>query len=101
MDSVGIGSAPDAANYASGGVPDTGANTLGHIAQARTGGLTLPNLDALGLGAALRLASGIEAPGLGVQPTGLWGVAVPEAAGKDTPSGHWDLAGVPSKTALQ
>ena len=101
MDSVGIGSAPDAANYASGGVPDTGANTLGHIAQARTGGLTLPNLDALGLGAALRLASGIEAPGLGVQPSGLWGVAVPEAAGKDTPSGHWDLAGVPSKTALQ
>ncbi|WP_135506259.1 phosphopentomutase [Roseovarius aestuariivivens] len=95
MDSVGIGAAPDAANYSSGGVADTAANTLGHIAQAQDGGLHLPNLDALGLGAALRQASGQTAPGLAARPGGLWGVAVPQAAGKDTPSGHLDLAGAP------
>jgi phosphopentomutase len=101
MDSVGIGGAPDAGDFVSGGVPDTGANTLAHIAQARAGGLHLPNLDTLGLGAALRLASGQVVPGLGTRPTGLWGAAIPKSAGKDTPSGHWDLAGVPLRRALR
>lgn len=99
MDSVGIGGAPDAARFASGGVPDTGANTLGHIAEwcARErpeGPLRLPVLDRLGLGAALRLASGLEAPGFGAAPEGLWGAATERGPGKDTPSGHWELAGL-------
>ena len=49
----------------------------------------------MGLGAALRLASGEEAPGLGARPQGLWGAATEVSRGKDTPSGHWELAGVP------
>ncbi|MDF3607381.1 phosphopentomutase [Paracoccus sp. DMF-8] len=103
MDSAGIGGAPDAAQYFNDGRPDTGANTIGHIAMAR--GLDMPNLDRLGLGAAIRLASGLEAPGLGQppqgqnpqgqNPQGLWGAAVEVSRGKDTPSGHWELAGVP------
>ena len=55
----------------------------------------MPVLDGLGLGAALRLASGMDGPGLGAEPTGLWGAATEISAGKDTPSGHWEIAGVP------
>lgn len=104
MDSVGIGGAPDADLFFNGTKPDTGANTLGHIAQARAEGradhgrqgpLNLLNLDRLGLGAALQLASGMTAPGLGAKPQGLWGAATEQSNGKDTPSGHWELAGVP------
>lgn len=95
MDSVGIGGAPDAAQFFNGDRPDTGANTIAHIARATPGGLHLPTLDALGLGAALRLASGATAPGLSVRPTGLWGCATEVSPGKDTPTGHWELAGVP------
>ncbi|GGH32596.1 phosphopentomutase [Cribrihabitans marinus] len=104
MDSVGIGGAPDADRYFNDDVPDTGANTVAHIAQAcaegraedgRSGPLHLPNLDALGLGAAVRLASGAETPGLEAAPEGLWGCAREVSAGKDTPSGHWELAGLP------
>jgi phosphopentomutase len=104
MDSVGIGGAPDADSFFNNGRPDTGANTLGHIADAcaegradegRSGPLHLPNLDALGLGAALNLASGHAGPGLGATPTGLWGAATEVSRGKDTPSGHWEIAGVP------
>jgi phosphopentomutase len=104
MDSLGIGGAPDADRFFNGKTPDTGANTLAHIAQAcargkaedgRSGPLHLPNLDGLGLGAAVRLASGDDAPGLGAEPTGTWGAATEISPGKDTPSGHWELAGVP------
>ncbi len=104
MDSAGIGGAPDADQYFNGEVPDTGANTLGHIAEQVCSNklanslqreLALPNLDALGLGAAIRLASGLEVPGLGTEPQGLWGAATEVSKGKDTPSGHWELAGVP------
>ncbi len=104
MDSVGIGGAPDADSFFNDGRPDTGANTLGHIADAcaegradegRKGPLAMPNLDALGLGAALKLASGHDGPGLGATPTGLWGAATEVSRGKDTPSGHWEIAGVP------
>ena len=93
MDSVGCGGAPDAAEFG-----DEGANTLAHIAQARarTGApLRLPNLDRMGLGAAVRLASGAETPGLEAEPLGLWGAATEVSKGKDTPSGHWELLGVP------
>ncbi len=98
IDSVGIGGAPDAANFYNGEVPDTGANTVGHIAQARAKvgqPLHLPTLDALGLGAAVTLASGMVAPNLNAVPTGAWGAATEVSDGKDTPSGHWELAGVP------
>jgi phosphopentomutase len=104
MDSVGCGGAPDAASFFNGEVPDTGANTLGHIAEAcaagraeegRSGPLHMPVLDALGLGAAIRLASGVQAPGFGATPQGRWGAATEVSNGKDTPSGHWELAGVP------
>ena len=99
LDSVGIGGAPDAAAFG-----DAGSNTLAHIArecaagraeQGRSGPLRMPVLDALGLGAAVRLASGAEAPGLGGTPQGMWGAATEVSRGKDTPSGHWELAGVP------
>lgn len=99
MDSVGCGGAPDAGVFG-----DTGANTLAHIAQAcaagraedgRSGLLRMPVLDALGLGAAVQLASGAATPGLDAVPAGRWGAATEVSRGKDTPSGHWELAGVP------
>ncbi len=93
MDSVGIGGAPDAGAYFNGEVPDTGANTVGHIAQGV--GLDVPTLAALGLGQALRLASGLAVPALLAPATGAWGAATEISRGKDTPSGHWELAGVP------
>lgn len=93
MDSVGIGGAPDAGRFFNDGLPDTGANTVGHIAEARP--LRLPHLDGLGLGAAIRLASGLQPPGLDATPQGLWGAATEISPGKDTPSGHWEIAGVP------
>ncbi|MCQ1853462.1 phosphopentomutase [Neorhizobium galegae] len=98
LDSVGCGGAPDAARYG-----DEGSNTVLHIAEAcaagraeegRNGLLKVPNLDALGLGAAIQLASGRTAPGLGAAPIGRWGAAEEISAGKDTQSGHWELAGV-------
>ncbi len=99
LDSVGCGGAPDAADFG-----DEGANTLAHIAQAcaegradagRSGLLKLPNLDALGLGAAIRLASGADTPGLDAGQTGTYAAATEVSQGKDTPSGHWELSGVP------
>jgi len=73
MDSAGIGGAPDADAYFNNGVPDTGANTLGHIAQAcaagqaeegRSGPLKVPHMAALGLGRAIEAASGMKLPSL-------------------------------------
>ncbi|WP_035983717.1 phosphopentomutase [Bradyrhizobium sp. STM 3843] len=102
MDSVGIGGAPDAAQYG-----DQGADTIGHIAEAcargdadsniRAGPLSLPHLVELGLGQACRLATGRCPPGL-TQPSArlaLYGSAIEQSKGKDTPSGHWEIAGVP------
>lgn len=93
IDSVGIGGAPDADQFFNGDLPDTGANTVAHI--ARDAGLHVPTMDGLGLGAAVQLASGEDAPGLGATPTGAWGAATEVSRGKDTPSGHWEMAGVP------
>jgi len=99
LDSVGCGGAPDAVDFG-----DEGANTLGHIALAcarsdasegRSGPLKIPNLEQLGLGAAIRLASNIDLPGFTQEPQGLWGAATEISQGKDTPSGHWELTGVP------
>jgi phosphopentomutase len=94
LDSVGIGGAPDAAAYG-----DDGADTLGHIAERRAAQgrpLRLPNLVALGLGEAARGAAGATPPGLeGAPSAGRWAHAAETSKGKDTPSGHWELAGVP------
>jgi phosphopentomutase len=103
LDSFGIGGAPDAQAYG-----DAGSNTLGHIAAhcalglgdrdgLRSGPLFLPNLNAAGLGAAAVLASGQPASGVPeVKPvSGLYGAATETSKGKDTPSGHWEIAGVP------
>lgn len=98
MDSVGIGGAPDADRFFNGTRPDTGANTLAHIAAFRAAvgrPLRMPTLDRLGLGAAVAIASGQTAPGLDHDPQGLFGAATEISPGKDTPSGHWELAGVP------
>lgn len=104
IDSVGCGGAPDANAFFNGTLADTGANTLGHIIAAcaegranegRSGSLNVPNLEALGLGAAVRLASGIETPGVNGAVSGTWGAATEISKGKDTPSGHWEMAGVP------
>jgi phosphopentomutase len=95
MDSVGIGGAPDAEAYG-----DAGSNTLGHVAEAcaagradkqglRSGPLKIPHLAGLGLGR----AAGLAIPG--ATPTGAWGAARERSLGKDTPSGHWEIAGVP------
>jgi len=101
MDSVGIGSAPDASAYG-----DAGADTVGHIAQAcarggadsahREGPLDIPNLLSLGLAEACRLATGQTPPFRGAHETiGRCGCAAETSRGKDTPSGHWELAGAP------
>jgi phosphopentomutase len=100
LDSVGIGSAPDAEAYG-----DEGSNTIGHIAEAcarglvdtNNGYLSLPNLVQLGLGEACRLAGGSVPPGLDNHkpPMGRFGCASEVSKGKDTPSGHWEIAGVP------
>ncbi|MEH6830217.1 MAG: phosphopentomutase [Sulfitobacter sp.] len=104
MDSVGIGGAPDADTFFNGDVPDTGSNTLGHIAQAcaagqaeegRSGPIVLPHLARLGVGAALKAASGMEIDHFDVPLEGTWGAATEVSRGKDTPSGHWELAGLP------
>ncbi|MEO1027048.1 MAG: phosphopentomutase [Pseudomonadota bacterium] len=93
LDSVGIGGAPDADAYFNDDIPDTGANTVGHIAAHH--GLDVPNMRQLGLGAALKLASGLALPNDTSSAAGLWGAATEVSKGKDTPSGHWEIAGVP------
>ncbi|SLN74758.1 phosphopentomutase [Oceanibacterium hippocampi] len=101
MDSFGIGAAPDAAEFG-----DAGADTYGHIAAAtasgkadgegRKGPLRLPNLHRLGLDGAHALAAGNGSEHLPpVTIEGLYGAAAERSRGKDTPSGHWEMAGVP------
>ncbi|WP_298822118.1 phosphopentomutase [uncultured Roseibium sp.] len=103
LDSFGIGGAADAEAFG-----DAGSDTLGHIAEQcaagkadkdglRSGPLNVPNMDRLGLGAAGRLSTGKEIPGLDFSgdPEGLWGYAAEVSNGKDTPSGHWEITGVP------
>ncbi|WP_429175072.1 phosphopentomutase [Aeromonas salmonicida] len=99
MDSFGIGAAADADKFG-----DVGANTLGHIAKACAAGdiegrgaLNLPNLNKLGLGHAGELASGYFPEGLkkDIEVVGAYGFAQELSSGKDTPSGHWEIAGVP------
>jgi phosphopentomutase len=101
LDSFGLGETADAAEFG-----DVGANTFLHIAErcaqgrcedGRTGVLKLPHLSALGLGHAAQVSCGVWAPGFtgALKPIGAWGCAAELSSGKDTPSGHWEIAGVP------
>jgi phosphopentomutase len=92
LDSFGIGGAPDAQRFG-----DKGANTLGHIAAKIGRPLKLPNMVSLGLARAAEAASQKAPEGLDINAPliGQWGYAVETSNGKDTPSGHWEIAGVP------
>lgn len=94
LDSLGIGQAEDAGRFG-----DIGADTLGHVAltRAATGGLKIPHLARLGLNHAHHASVGRETAGLErpTAVTGKWGFAREQSTGKDTPSGHWEIAGVP------
>ncbi|MDQ6828109.1 MAG: phosphopentomutase [Gemmatimonadota bacterium] len=84
LDGVGIGAAPDAADYG-----DVASDTLGHIAAA-VGGLVLPNLERAGLGR-IRTLAGVTPV---ADPYGAFGMMRPRSAGKDSTTGHWEIAGV-------
>jgi len=103
IDSFGIGASQDAVKFG-----DAGANTFAHIADycaegkadqenVRQGPLQLPNLTRLGLGMAALASAGRRIPGLdyATPVTAAYGYAVEQSKGKDTPSGHWEIAGVP------
>ena len=103
LDSFGIGAAPDAEKFG-----DVGADTLGHIADWCADGNTsserpapskirLPNMTRLGLGKAAELATGREPKGMEFDGavTGAYAACAERSFGKDTPSGHWEMAGVP------
>lgn len=84
LDGVGIGAAPDAAKYG-----DTGSDTLGNLSRAM-GGLKLPHLQQAGLGNIARL----EGCAPTKSPTAAHGRLIPASAGKDSTTGHWEIAGV-------
>lgn len=103
LDSFGIGAAPDAEKFG-----DVGADTLGHIAEwcaegnrsedrPTAGVLNIPNMVSLGLGKAAELATGKMHPGLSLadEATGFFAACAERSFGKDTPSGHWEMAGLP------
>ena len=103
LDSLGIGASDDAHLYG-----DEAANTLGHIARAcaaghadldgiRQGPLQIPNLQHWGLGAALKQSSGLSLNDdqQDIEVMGAFGHAIEQSRDKDTPSGHWEMAGVP------
>jgi phosphopentomutase len=102
LDSFGIGATADAAQFG-----DAGADTLGHIAEAcangradksgvRSGPLHVPNLVRWGLGRAAEISTGAVPPGLATDRIdGAYGCAAEQSKGKDTPSGHWEMAGCP------
>jgi phosphopentomutase len=102
LDSLGVGGAPDAQRYG-----DSGADTLGHIARRcadgdadragiRSGPLRTPHLASLGLAEACRSATGAEPAGFDAQAwhTGMAGCAAEVSTGKDSQTGHWEIAGV-------
>ncbi|RMB13065.1 phosphopentomutase [Eilatimonas milleporae] len=103
LDSFGVGAAPDAERFG-----DVGADTLSHIAdwcasghtaadRPQAGPLALPNMVRLGLGRAAALATGRVPEGLAHEGPvdGVFAACAELSNGKDTPSGHWEMAGVP------
>lgn len=104
LDSFGIGASADAGKYG-----DAGADTLRHIAEyclagkadqagIRQGPLWLPHFTRLGLNGAAVASTGEPIPAFSttINITGAYGCAAEKSFGKDTPSGHWELAGVPA-----
>lgn len=105
LDSFGIGGAPDAARFG-----DEGSDTFGHILERcargdgdamdlRSGPLTLPVMRSLGLWHSAALATG--RPITRDAPVGFHGAASETSSGKDTPSGHWEIAGLPVRFDLR
>jgi phosphopentomutase len=104
LDSFGIGGAADADRYG-----DAGSDTFGHIVDAcatclgdraglRSGPLLLPNMMALGLGRAAQTATGLTfGDKVALYPSSFHGAAQEVSSGKDTPSGHWEIAGLPAR----
>jgi phosphopentomutase len=102
LDSFGVGETDDAADFG-----DVGSNTFGHIAEqcalgkadkegVRSGALHIPNMMKLGLGLAGEECAGHDLPiEKATEITGKYGFAAELSKGKDTPSGHWEMAGVP------
>lgn len=84
LDGVGVGALPDAASYG-----DEDAATLQHVA-ARVSGISLPQLERLGLGCIVPIA-GVAAV---ARPQACWGKMAQRSAGKDSVTGHWELTGV-------
>lgn len=84
LDGLGIGPAHDTATYG-----DTGSDTLGNTLRS-IGGLSLPNLEALGLGCCAPL-TGVAAV---ATPSAAWGTCQPAGAGKDSTTGHWEVCGL-------
>ncbi|MDH3518567.1 MAG: phosphopentomutase, partial [Acidimicrobiia bacterium] len=85
MDSCGAGEAPDAGDYG-----DEGSDTLGHVAAA-VGGLRLPNFQAAGLG---NLHGGLYGVSPAEHPSMGYGRLAEASAGKDSTTGHWEIAGI-------
>ena len=100
LDSLGLGSTEDSHLYG-----DTGSDTLGHIIEScdsdkgnnseRNGPLMIPNLIRWGLGEAAIASRKKPLPIPRVEPQGAFGYAKEVSAGKDTPSGHWEICGLP------
>ncbi len=102
LDSLGIGASQDAEKYG-----DTGADTLGHIAEyckqgkadnaLRQGPLRIPNLQRWGLAEAAKNSRKKALPiDENATVEGAYGFAQEVSVGKDTPSGHWEICGLPS-----
>lgn len=83
LDSVGVGELPDAHLYG-----DTGSNTLKNLART-VGGINVPNLEAMGLGYIIEVM-GVKKPD---EPLGSYGKMAEKSPGKDTTTGHWEIAG--------
>ena len=89
-DGLGVGEAPDAAAFG-----DEGSDTLGHVLASRR--VAIPNLTALGLGNLTPTFDGARHP----RPDGAFGKMAERSAGKDTATGHWEMAGVVTTTAFR
>ncbi|MCW3062445.1 MAG: phosphopentomutase [Capsulimonas sp.] len=90
LDGCGVGAMPDAAEY---GADDPASATLPHVADAM-GGLTLPTLQALGLGCIAPIAGVTPI----ANPVGAWGQSAILSKGKDSVTGHWEMMGVITET---
>jgi phosphopentomutase len=89
-DSLGVGELPDAAEFG-----DTGADTLGHVLASRV--VRIPNLFALGLGNLTPTFEGARNP----HPEGAFGRMAEASVGKDTATGHWEIAGLLTRKAFR